>query len=169
MTTITEGRLTFQFPAAWQVAKYDAWTFYVKQFQNVCGGAKSIDFLAMQGQECLWLIEVKDYGASEREKTIGLAEEFALKVRDTLAGLVAAQIQNSSQIEQAFARRALRCTTIKVVLHLEQPHKPSRLRPRIDTMILIRKLKQLLRPIDAHPRVVSLADGNKFGWDTTRV
>ena len=53
-----------------------------------------------------------------------------LKVRDTLAGLVAAQVNANEQIERDFAKEALKKKRIRVVLHLEQPIHTSRLFPR---------------------------------------
>ena len=43
MPSITEGQLKFSFPTAWQASKFDQWSFYRNQFQQVCGGAKAID------------------------------------------------------------------------------------------------------------------------------
>ncbi len=53
---------------------------------------------------------------------------------------------------------------LRVVLHLEQPKKPSRLHPVEDSSKLLQKIKQLLRAIDSHPRVTNLARDNQFGW-----
>ena len=169
MTTISEGALAFDFPAGWSATKYDEWRFYLNHFQKVCDGAKGVDFLAITPSQCLWLIEVKDYRAVPREKSLELAQEVAQKVRDSLAGLVAARLRANDEVEAALAERALRCTDMKVVLHLEQPIKPSRLRPIEDNSKLIQKLKQLLRAIDFHPRVTNLGDGNRFGWEVREV
>ena len=169
MTTITEGALAFDFPAQWVASKYDAWKFYLNQFQSVCGSAKAVDIIAIHVNQRLWLIEIKDYRAEPRQKAIELAEEVALKVRDTLAGLMAAQVQANDDDEKQIAKRSVRCGDLKIVLHLEQPSKPSRLHPVEDFSKLIQKLKQLLRAIDPHPRVTNLADGNRFGWDVREV
>ena len=92
MSKIIEGDLTFCFPDDWQVTKFDGWSFYRNQFQQVCGGAKAIDILALAPDYCLWLIEVKDYRQQRRAKTIELTDEIAYKVRDSLAALVAARV-----------------------------------------------------------------------------
>ena len=128
MPPITEGRLTFGFPDGWRAAKFDEWSFYRNQFQKVgnvsiscsdqkcegelrcvkCGktrvaGIKAIDILAVEtGSQC-WLIEIKDYRREPRTKTIDLADEVALKVRDTLAALVAAQVNANDADEKAMA------------------------------------------------------------------
>ncbi len=129
MTTITEGVLAFDFLATWRATKYDKWAFYINHFQTVCGSAKAVDIVALAPNGCLWLIEIKDYRAGPRQKAIELVEEIALKVRDTLAGLAAARLRANNTNEADAARRASRCNDIKVVLHLEQPAKPSRLHP----------------------------------------
>jgi hypothetical protein len=100
------------------------------------------------------MIEVKDHSQHPRTKTIDLIDEMACKVRDTLAGLVAAQTRADGN-EQDFARRWLACRTIRVVLHLEQPATVSRLRPQaIDPAHLRQELRKVLKALDPHPLVV---------------
>ena len=125
---IIEGQLTFSFTEP-NATKYDEWSFYRNQFNAVCGGTKAVDLLYLE-QQNFWLIEIKDYRQHTRTKTIDLADEIALKVRDTLAGLVAAQVNANEQIERDFAKEALKKKRIRVVLHLEQPIHTSRLFPR---------------------------------------
>ena len=155
MTTITEGRLTFTFPDQSTVDKYDDWSFYRNQFNSAFGGTKAVDLIYIAGSTT-WLIEVKDYRVDRRTKAIDLCEEVAIKVRDTLAGLVAAQSNASQATEKDFAKKAIRARSIRVVLHLEQPRNPSKLFPSViapaNAML---KLKQQLRGVDAHPKVVS--------------
>lgn len=155
MPTLHEGHLTFEFPDdETRVAKYDEWSFYRNQFQRVCGGAKAVDFVFVDGERT-WLIEVKDYRHGPRTKTVDLADEIASKVRDTLAGLAACRCNANDAMEQQIANRALATAHMAVVLHLEQPTRPSRLFPPVaDSGDLVQKLKQLLKPVDPHPRVV---------------
>ena len=169
MPTITEGQLTFDFPAGWRAEKFDDWSFYRTQFikcsdartpcsrcnhQNVAG-AKAIDILAIDGNSCCWSIEIKDYRRHMREKTIDLADEVALKVRDTLAALVAARVNANEANEKAIANAALQCSRLRVVLHLEQPAKHSKLFPRaIDLTKVQQRLKQLVKAIDPRPLVI---------------
>lgn len=169
MTTIIEEALAFDFPAGWRAAKYDKWKFYLNHFQNVCGAAKGVDILAIHPDGCLWMIEVKDYRAGPRQKDLELVEEVVIKVRDSLAGLAAARLRATDESEIEMANRALRCNDMKVVLHLEQQAKPTRLHPVEDVSKLLLKLKQLLRAIDFHPRVTNLGEGNRFGWDVREV
>ncbi|MDR3569923.1 MAG: DUF559 domain-containing protein [Syntrophobacteraceae bacterium] len=56
--------------------------------------------------------------------------------------------------EKGLAGQTLRSKSIRVVLHLEQPTRNSKLFPRaIDPAAIQQKLKQLLKAIDAHPKV----------------
>lgn len=153
--TVTEGRLTFEFPEDVVASKYDQWGFYRNQINNCFGGTKAVDILCLDTED-LWLIEVKDYRANARTKVINLGEEVALKVRDTLWGLVAAQVNANDAEEKKWARKAVSSKRIHVVLHLEQPQKHSRAFPRVvEPANLKLKLKQLLKPVDLHPKVVS--------------
>lgn len=84
-----------------------------------------------------------------------LGDEVAFKVRDTMAGLLAARIHAGDDSEKAFAGRAVNTRRIRVVLHLEQPRKHSRLFPRsIDPADMTLKLKQRLKAVDPHPKIV---------------
>jgi hypothetical protein len=168
MTAITEGGLTFTFPNGWQASQFDAWSFYINQFQSVCGGAKAIDILAIQPKECCWSIEVKDYRQNPRTKTIELPEEIACKVRDSLAALVAASVNANDGDEKGMAIAALRCPRLRVVLHLEQPAKRSKLFPRaIEPSKVKQRLKQLLKAIDPHPLVLETSNMGNAGWTVT--
>jgi hypothetical protein len=156
MTSIEEGGLVFQFPDGWVASKYDAWTCYRKHFQNLCD-SKAVDILALppESDGTLWLIEVKDYRHSRRQKEISIFDEMAQKVRDTLAGLLAASVNASVDEEKQFARKCCRRRRLRVVLHLEQPAPASRLFPRpFDPANVQLKLRTLLKGVDPHPRVV---------------
>lgn len=167
MPLITEGRLTFTFPDGWSVSKFDEWSFYRNQFQAICGGAKAIDILALDS-DCCWMIEIKDYRIHRRTKSTDVAEEVAVKVRDTLAGLAAARVNANDAGERATAHSALRRKRIRVVLHLETPTRGSRLfSASLDSANVQQRLKQCLRPIDPHPRVCSVDRACGCGWSTT--
>lgn len=168
MPSITEGKLKFDFPDDWEVSKYDEWSYYRNQFIRTCGGTKAIDILALEPKACCWLLEVKDYREYVRTKTIDLADEIAAKVRDTLAGLVGAQFQANEAEEKKAASQALRSRFLRVVLHLEQPTKHSKLFPRaISPAAVLQRLKQLIKPIDPHPRVVEKASMAGIPWTVT--
>lgn len=153
--SLTEGQLTFVFPADAIATQYDEWSFYRNQFNCCFGGTKAVDFVYIDAK-ALWLIEVKDYRGHARTKIQDLGEEIAHKVRDTMAGLLAARSNANDADEKRVARKAIAKHLIRVVLHLEQPVKRSKLFPQsVDPMKLQLKLQQLLKSVDAHPRVVS--------------
>lgn len=151
---IEEGRLTFRFPDETVASKYDDWAHYRQQFNPAFGGTKAVDLLfADEGTG--WLIEIKDYRVDCQISAAELAEVVALKVRDTLAGLVSAKLHANDPDERRVARVMLGCRKLRVVLHMEQPAKHSKLRPRaIDPAAVLKKLKGLLKAIDPHPCVV---------------
>ena len=165
---IQEGELIFDFPADWEVSQYDAWSFYRNRFKDSCTGCKAIDFVAIlsRNRRELWLVEVKDYRRHPRTKAIDLPEEIALKVRDSLAGIVAASFQADDSNERSHANRALQNKKVRVAVHLEQPKKHSRLFPRsIDPSKVLQKLKVLIKPIDPHPLVVERSNCQfRAGW-----
>lgn len=155
MTVLREGGLTFTFPPGSAASKYDDWSFYRNQVKRAFGGAKAVDFVYEDGEQA-WLIEVKDYRAHPRTKLIDLGEEVAFKVRDTLAGLVAAKCSANDQVEKRAAKALVGKRRIRVVLHIEQPANPSRLFPQVANPANLKlKLKQLLKCVDAHPAVVN--------------
>lgn len=163
MSEFAEGRLVFVFPDDWTAVKYDTWAFYRNQFQSVAGGCKAVDLLAVEPTRTLWLIEVKDYRAHPRGKVQDLPDELAVKVRDTLAALLPAAVRANDNDERRAARAALRAVGLRVVLHLEQPVKRSRLRPKpYDLDDVVQKLKQQLKAIDPHPKVVDASAPT--GW-----
>lgn len=150
---ITEGALTFTFPPNSTASKYDEWSHYRNQFQKV-GDSKAVDMVLAEGS-IAWLIEVKDFRQHPRTKAIELADEIAIKARDTLAGLVSAGCNAADADEKNCARALIRAKTIRVVCHLEQPDKQTRLRPKaIEPDKLLLKLKTLIKAIDPHPSVV---------------
>ncbi|WP_349740512.1 hypothetical protein [Roseateles cavernae] len=152
----TEGALTFTFAPDACASKYDEWAHYRNQFQATCGGSKAVDLVHLdKGQKTAWLIEVKDFRQHPRTKSMDLPDEIALKVRDTLAGLLSASWHANDSTERKCARSLVRAARVRVVCHLEQPAKASRLRPRaIEPDKLILKLRTLIKAIDPHPLVV---------------
>lgn len=156
MQVYDEGLLRFEFPENWEFRKLDETSFFRKRFQSFAKepggkGSKSVDFVGYDpGQIELWLIEVKDYRVEPRRKSTDLLLEIAQKVRDSLA-CIHAMASLAGGDNKEFAKRALRKHRLRVVLHLEQPEKPSRLRPPVsDAAGLKQKLKQAMRAVDPH-------------------
>lgn len=168
MITVSEGKHTLQFPDGWLVEHYDRWPFYRNQFQSSCGGNKGADFLALEPDgETFWLIEIKNYDHQDRNKELELWNEIALKSRDTLAGLVATWF-NGVDPHRQYARRYLRARKLRIVFHLEQPAKPSRLFPRAFDLANVQlKLRQTVRPLDPHALVVDKQQMGRVPWTVT--
>lgn len=161
----------FAFPESWKVSKYDDWAFYRNRFSQMYSGIKAVDLLAIENKiedKVIWIIEVKDYRQSRRTKAIDLAEEVAQKVFSTLAAILPAKIHASESYEQRFAGEVLKGTQLRVVLHLEQPVKSSKLFQRaIDPSKVQQKLKTLIKPIDSHPKVVESTQMQNLAWTVT--
>lgn len=167
---LTEGELprvlSFSFPSV--ASKYDDWAHYRNQFNGTCQGAKAVDFVFLEtgANSTCWLIEVKDYRLHPRTKPIDLADEIAIKVRDTLAGLLSAKWNANDADERGYAAKLVASTRVRVVCHLEQPAKVSRLRPRaIEPDKVVQKLRSLIKAIDPHPLVIDHRDTTgKVNW-----
>lgn len=160
--------LDFDFPDDWQVSKYDDWSFYRNQFSRMRNGIKSLDLLAIDSDKTAWLIEVKDYRVNSRTKPSDLGEEIAHKVFDTLAAILPAKIHATAPDEKQLARAVSASRKLRIVLHLEQPEKHSKLRPRaINPADVQQKIRQLLKPVDAHSLVVDMVSMRGLEWNVS--
>lgn len=158
MPVLNVDGLTFIFPDHWNVAKYDEWSYYRNRFCRFMRNKKAVDLLAIAPDGVLFLIEAKDYRVHARTKVIGLVDEFAQKVLDTLAAMLPCRVNGDDQAETDFSQSVLNAQGLRVVLHLEQPAKHSKLFPRaFDPADIKMKLRQQMKPIDAHPMVVESA------------
>ena len=169
MNTLREGNIEHTFGAGWLASKYDEWSFYRNHFQNAFGGgSKAVDFVALDRSETLWLVELKDYRIHRREKKLALAEEVARTVRDSLAGLLAGSKWPNDNLHDA--QQYIAAKKLRVVLHLEQPQRHSKMFPRnYDLAMLQQKLKQLVKVVDAHPMIVELASASRVPWSVKSV
>jgi hypothetical protein len=168
VTAIVVGDLTFTFPDAWDVALVDEWAFYRKQFVRVLEGIKSADLAAVEPRRTTWLIEVKDYRRHRRTKGLDLVDEVVKKTFDSLACILSAAFNANADAERALAARAISSERLRVVLHLEQPAKTSRLLPRaFDPKSVEQKLRIRLKPIDPHALVVATGAMRNLPWSVT--
>lgn len=166
MPSITEGKLTFDFQAGWRVTKLDEWSYYRNQFQRISSGTKAIDILAIDaGQQCFWCIEIKDYRRNRRTKLEDVVDETARKVRDSLAVIAGAIANANDDEEKSLAKLALGSNRSRVVLHLEQPARHSKLFPRtIDRANTQEKLRQRMKAVDPHLLVREMSDMSGCPW-----
>lgn len=164
MINLEVDGLIFTFPASWKVSKYDDWAFYRNQFSKMWNGIKAVDLLAIENQ-VIWFIEVKDYRTSRRTKALDMADEVAQKVFSTLAAMLPAKVNSSVTDERDFAGEVVKATKLRVVLHLEQPLKHSKLFPRAINPVNVQiKLRTLIKPIDPHPKVVESTQMQHLEW-----
>lgn len=161
MTVLDVDGLTFAFPEKWRASKYDEWSFYRNRFAKQSSGIKAIDVVAIDPEKCAYLIEVKDYRHPGTGKPSGLPVAIAGKVMDTLAAMLPAKLLADEADEQEVAAAILKCKSLQVVAHIEQP---ARHMPVVDVADIKQKLKQLLRAVDTHPKIVSMKDMKGMGW-----
>lgn len=159
-----EGRIRFEFPDHWVVCRPEKASFFKNRFQNFCNGSKETDFLLFEPDlKTLWLLEVKDFTTDRRTKPLDLIDELAAKVRDVLALLIAAAA-NDPPSNTGLGAFMVKCglpKAIKVVLHLEQPKKPSALFPGVKIRAdFSQKLRQKVHCIDPHAKVASTGAGH---------
>ncbi|MBK6512700.1 MAG: hypothetical protein IPM79_14790 [Polyangiaceae bacterium] len=166
MPAVHVDSLTFDFPDGWHASKYDDWSFYRRRFTNMCGGAKAVDVIALDpSRATAWFIEAKDFRNHPFDNPVDLCELVVEKVFDTLAGLLPAALGSSDSHESGFAQDVLNVKKLRVVLHLEQPRTHDKSRPvAISPADALQKLKQLVRPVDAHPLVASIASPASVPW-----
>jgi hypothetical protein len=162
MPALTVDGLIFTFPDRWKISRYDEWSFYRNRCRHFL---KAVDLLAISTNETVFLIEAKDYRAHPRTKAIRLADEVAKKVLDTLAAMIPSKLSGDDPDEITFSAWVLKASKLRVVLHLEQPQKHSKLFPRVfDPADIQMKLRQQLKPVDAHPAVVDRANMGNLQW-----
>jgi hypothetical protein len=164
--TFHEGHLRFRFDDSWFVIKYDEHRDYRERIERL-EGTRAVDFVAVHNDSQLHLIEVKDFRGHRIENQRRLREgELALevgqKVRDTVAGIVAAHHRGNEE-DWGRAVKRLGCdeTPIRVMLWLEQdlpPGPPARRKNQAS--VLIDALKQRLHWLTSRILVVSLSTGN---------
>ncbi len=168
MPEVSVGLLGFSFQAGWHVSQYDTWAFYRRRFINTRDKTKAVDVIAIGPDRTAYLIAVKDYRRHQRTKPIDLADEVVSKVCDTLAALLPARLNGDVAQETDFAQQLLEARRLRIVLHLEQPVKHSKLFPRaIDPANVRQKLRQRAKAIDAHPLVVERHAMGALPWRVT--
>lgn len=152
--------LHFHFPQTWQATKYDDWVYYRQHFVRQMEGIKGVDILAINSNKEAFLVEVKDYRHPDTVKPSDLPYKVCNKVLYTLAALLPTRLHANDPAEQQFAAVLLQCQSLRVVLHVELP---PRHRPVVDLADLRQKLKQLLRAVDPHVKVVSKGKMHDLG------
>jgi len=151
--------LCFEFPDNWIVAKFDEWVFYRRHFSKMGDHIAAVDIVAMDPERTLYLIEAKDYRRHKREDPKPIQDILVSKMTGTLSALLPASLNATNSEERDKAKEFVLPKKIRVVFHLEQPEKRSRLFPwSYDKANLVDILKKRVKPIDAHPWVRDGAD-----------
>lgn len=169
MPTVTEGSLTFTFPAGWEADKPDDWNYYRQNYIKIAEKIKCIDILAIppDEDENIWLIEVKDYRISRKVGPTELAEAIISKVQNSLGLFSATSWQKSYPSEMRFCKKAHKKKIMHVVLHMEQPRHQSRLFMQpINPASMRDLLRQKLKWITASVLVVDKTKHNTH-WTVT--
>jgi len=166
---IEEGRLRFEFDAQWQAAvKWDDSLAYRKGI-GLLPDTKAVDILCRSKGRCV-LIEVKDFRGHRIENKPRVAsgelqQEVALKVRDTLAGILGASRLNADGgYWQPYAKALVSNDDVYVVLWLEEDFAPpvgpgtqeQRWKTRLSTVLNV--LKQRLHWLTPNVLVTSVRE-----------
>jgi hypothetical protein len=164
--TFDEEHLRFQFDDTWHVIKYDDHRDYRERIEHL-DETKALDFVAVQADSLLYLIEVKDFRGhrienQERLREGLLAIEVGHKVRDTIAGIVAAHHRgNEDDWARVVRRMGCRETPVRFLLWLELDLPPGpRGRRQNRASVLIDALRRKLDWLTPRILVVSLSTGN---------
>lgn len=125
-TIIKEEKLQFAFGDSWSVQEYDGHGDYLEKIQKL-SGSKAVDIVGLVCQGACFFIEIKDFRnyRIQNKKRIAdgeLAEEVAMKVRDSVGGLIGAHRMSSDpSVWEPFARAlASRSRQLKVALWVEE-------------------------------------------------
>jgi hypothetical protein len=160
--TFEEQKLRFVFDDSWSVVKYDDHPDYQDRIRRL-DETKALDFVAVYANEVLYLIEVKDFRGYRiknrpRVRDAELALEVGQKVRDTIAGIVAAHHRgNTTDWGQAVKRLGANAAPVRVLLWLEQDLPPGPRGRRMNELsVLIDALKQRLDWLTPRVLVVDL-------------
>lgn len=164
-TVFDEEYLRFAFGEQWSVIKFDEHRDYVERIRNL-PGTKALDFVAVHDGTRLYLIEVKDFRGHRIENRHRISDgELALevgqKVRDTIAGIVAAYHRGSVEDWDLPVRRLTEVGEhVRVLLWLEQdlPRAP-RGRRQNELSVITDALKMRLHWLTPRVFVASLQTG----------
>ncbi len=176
MTVLREGDLEFDFDDnCWEVRKYDKEGYYYRtQMANKLEPTKAVDFLCLRDAPSLLIMEVKDFsrGVPDNEKFKALPETVAIKVRDTVAGIIGGSHNAGDLCEKEFFKKAYRKLNRApcVIFFFEDLSTPAR-RPPQRTMnkkdVLRKKLKKHLKWLTRDVAVLGSSDYGEILNDLT--
>ena len=161
----TEGDLLFEFDEQlWRpLESWDKHAAYRTGIREMDGG-KAVDFIGVYRDRDIYFIEVKDYRIHEHRKEITPWNEFELKVRNTVAGLVGSgRREQYADVCAPFLNALFGRRKLKLVYWIELP-PPSSAYPAIKRRRLAeagfaaRQTSRLVKWLDARAFSVSQED-----------
>lgn len=166
MPSFNEGHLRFEFDDSWVAVKYDEHRDYRESIGHLAG-TKAVDFVAIHSDSQLYLVEIKDFRGHrienrDRLKEGAIAIEIGQKVRDTIAGIVAAHHRGNAEWGRAVRRMGCGEEPVRVLLWLEQdlPRGPQGRREN-QASVLMHELRRKLRWLTTKVLAISLATGTR--------
>lgn len=167
MPVVSEKRLEFTFDNSWDVLKYDGPGMYYKtRLLKNLKGSKAVDFICINANYPLILMEVKDFsqGLPSQQKFNAIPEKIGLKVRDTIAGIIGGSGMADNP-ERRFFRRSFKKLNVhlRIVYFFEDLQTPARRPPQktlVKRNVLLKALKQHLRWLTTDINVIGLSNYN---------
>jgi len=118
-----EGDLLFEFDEKlWNpLESWDKHAAYRTGIREINKG-KAVDFIGVYNDRIAYFIEVKDYRRHKRKKKISLWDEFELKVRNTVAGLVGSgRREEHASVCAPFLTSLLKPHELRLIYWVELP------------------------------------------------
>jgi hypothetical protein len=166
---IIEGHLAFCFQFA--AIKFDDTVFYREHFSKIKNGISAVDIVAVDA-DTAYLIEIKDYRHPEAQdlKPNELIDAIVHKVISTLAAILPMKNNATNGEEKVIAGQFSKAPHIRVVLHIEIPPPRRTLKQSCyDLQAIEQALSKKLKPIDAHPKIVSGNNLRGLPWTVTAI
>jgi len=164
---IQEGNLTFNFE--FNAIKFDDSQYYREHFSKIKNGIAAVDILAVN-DDIGYLIEIKDYTHPDTENLTmtNLVDTIVSKVISTLAAMLPMKNNANNNDEKQIAALFSQLNNIKIFFHIELPPPRNSLKQSCyDLKEIENLLKKKLKPIDAHPKVISKSSKN-LPWTVSR-
>jgi hypothetical protein len=161
---IQEGNLVFNF--AFDAIKFDDSQYYREHFSRIKNGIAAVDILAVNNN-IGYLIEVKDYRHPDTEnlELHELIDSLINKIISTLAAILPMKNNANVATEKQIAILFSKTDELKVILHIELSPPNSKTKQSLwNFQHLQIELKKRLKPIDAHPKVVSKENLKSLPW-----
>jgi len=152
---IQEKNLLFCFE--FDAIKFDDSQYYRDCFYKIQNGIRAVDIVAVNGSTA-YLIEIKDYRHPETKnlKPNKLIEAIVSKVISTLSAILPMKNNANISEEKSIAGSFSKTSQLRVVLHIETPPQRRTLKQSCYNFQEIQvELRRKLKPIDAHPTIVS--------------